>query len=222
MNSRASSLVSAGLTAVVLTCAAPLFAGPPLICHVIAIGDAQTLPLIDLNARKGEGSYDVQNLAKDTLAILDSNSSVLVRMETLSRATLYARQDPQMAKELLVRLHARATEAPANARGALAWFDFGYLAETYKQWFGWNEPNPAAGVDGYGWVKRAIQQRGDDPEMEFAAALITLTAPGADHRDHVQKAKAGAKTDALLAQNLASSFGGEAISRILTVQSAER
>jgi hypothetical protein len=222
MNSRASSLISAGLMAIVFTCAARLFAGPPLICHAIEIGQAQTLPWVDLNYRKGDGTYNLQNLAKDTLAILDSNPAVLVRMETMRRATLYARQDPQAAKELLTRLRVRATEAPADARGALAWFDFGYLAESYKQWIGKNEPNPAAGVDGYGWVKRAIEQRGDDPEMQFAATLITLTAPNGDHRDHVQKAMTGAKTDALLAQNLASRFGNETISGFLTAQSSEK
>jgi hypothetical protein len=222
MNSRASSFVSAALMAIFLTCAAPLFAGPPLICHVVEIGPAQTLPWVGLNYQKGDGSYNLQNLARDTIAILDSNPSVLVRMETLRRATLYARQDSQAAKELLTRLRARATEAPIDSRGALAWFDFGYLAESYKQWIGKNEPNPAAGVDGYGWVKKAIQQRGDDPEMEFAAALITLTAPNGDYRGHVQKALTGAKTDALLAQNLASRFGSESISGILTAQSSKR
>jgi len=220
MNSRASSLISAGLLAVVLTCAAQLFAGPPLICHAIEIGQAQTLPWVDLNYRRGDGSYNLQNLAKDTLAILDSNPAVLVRMETLRRATLYARQDPQATKELLTRLRARAMDAPTDAPGALAWFDFGYLAESYKQWSGKGEPNPAAGVDGYAWVMRAIQARGGDAEMEFAAALITLTAPNADHREHVQKAMAGAKTDALLAQNLASRFGSETIAGILAAQSA--
>ena len=139
----------------------------------VEIGQAQTLPWVDLNTRRSDNSYNVHNLAKDTLAILDLHSTVLVRMETLRRATLYARQDPQAAKELLTRLRARATEAPSDARGALAWFDFGYLAEAYKQWIGKGEPNPAAGVDGYGLVKRAIQERGNDPEMEFAAALIT-------------------------------------------------
>lgn len=220
MNSRASSIISASLMAIVFTCAAPLFAGPPLICHAIEIGKAQTLPWVDLNYRKGGGPYNLQNLVKDTLTILDSNPAVLVRMETLRRATLYARQDPLAAKELLTRLRIRATEAPGDARGALAWFDFGYLAESYKQWIGKNEPNPATGLNGYDWVKRALQQRGDDPEMQFAAALITLTAPDGDHRDHVQKAMMGAKTDSLLAQNLASRFGNDTTARILTAQSS--
>lgn len=219
MNSRASSPILAGLTAaIVFTCAAPLFAGPPLICHAIEIGNAQTLPSADLNSRNGDGAYNVQNLVKDTIAILDSNPVVLVRMETLRRATLYVRQESPIAKELLTRLQARAAEAPANNRGALAWFDFGYLAESYKQSFGKSEPNPAAGVDGYGWVERAIRQRGGDPEMEFAAALITTSPDG--RRDHLQKAMAGAKTDGLLAQNLSSRFGGRSISGDLTAQTA--
>jgi hypothetical protein len=221
MISRASSIVSAVLMAIVCTCATRVFAGPPLICHPIEIGKSPTLPWVDLNYQKADSSYNLQNLAKDTLAVLDAKPAVLVRMETLRRATLYARQDPQVAKELLTRLRARATEAPANAAGALAWFDFGYLTEAYKQWLGKNEPNPATGVDGYGWVKRAIEQRGSDPEMEFAAALITFGAPAAEHRNHIQKALAGASTDALLAQNLASRFGGETMSGILTAQAAK-
>ena len=35
----------------------------------------------------------MKNLTRDTLAILDSNTPVLVRMETLRRATIYARQN---------------------------------------------------------------------------------------------------------------------------------
>ena len=85
-------------------------------------------------------------------------------------------------------------------------FDVGYLAEAYKQWVGQGEPNPASGLDGYGWVKRAISLRGQDPQMEFAAALITVGGPEADHQEHVQKAAGGAKNDPLLARNLATHF----------------
>jgi len=193
------------------------FAGPPLICHTIAIGQARTLPWVDLNYRAGMGNYDLKNLTRDTLDILDSNPTVLVHMETLRRATIYARQDSQVAKELITRLHTRAESSPATSSGALAWFDVGYLAETYKQWIGDGEPNPARSFDGYGWVKKAIALRGSDPEMEFAAALITtLSGPERDHKDQVQKAFAGAKTDPLLAQNLASNFGHQTISSLLT------
>ena len=197
------------------------FAGPPLICHAIEIGQAKSLPWVDLNYHKGDASYDLKNLTRDTLAILDSNPSVLVRMETLRRATIYARQDPQVAKELITRLQARTNNSDAGNMGALAWFDVGYLAEAYKQWMRNGEANPARGLDGYAWVKKAIQVRGSDAEMEFAAALITLSGPGGEHRDHVEKAMAGAKTDPLLAQNLASTFNNQTISALLSQPTAE-
>jgi hypothetical protein len=200
------------LAAVMLGLTTYAIAGPPLICHPIAIGQAKSLPLVDLNYHKGDGSYDLQNLTRDTLAILDANPPVLVRMETLRRATIYARQDPRVAKELLTRLNARAVNSANDNSGALAWFDVGYLAETYKQWMS-NGPNPAAGLDGYNWVRKAIGLRGQDPEMEYAAALITFTGQKDDYRDHLQKAAAGAKTDPLLAQNLAG-FGGQTIAEM--------
>src|SRR5216683_1451769 len=202
------------LLAAMLSFAGTAQAGPPLICHTIEIGQAKSLPWIShsWNLSGGE-NYDTKNLVRDTLEILAPDTPVLVRMETLRRATLYARKDPVAAKELLARLHARATSAESSGHpDALAWFDVGYLAETYKQWIGQNlphmtdgmrlDPNPAAGVDGYALVKKALVLRGSDPQMEFAAALITLSGPQEQHRQHALKAIVGAKTDALLAQNL--------------------
>ena len=205
-------------------------AGPPLICHTIEIGRAKSLPWISHNWNLSGGeNYETKNLVKDTLEILGPTTPVLVRMETLRRATLYARKDPLAAKELLARLHARATSLESSGHpDALAWFDVGYLAETYKQWIGQNLPhmtdgmrmdaNPASGVDGYALVKKAIALRGDDPQMEFAAALITLSGPQEEHRQHAQKAIAGAKSDTLLAQNLSTRFVGaqsESMSELL-------
>jgi hypothetical protein len=208
------------LAAAVLCLANIAQAGPPLICHTIEIGQAKSLPWISHNWNLSGGEpYDTKNLVRDTLEILAPDTSVLVRMETLRRATLYARKDPVAAKELLARLHARATSSESSGHpDALAWFDAGYLAETYKQWIGQNLPhmtdgmrmdrNPAAGVDGYALVKKALALRGSDPQIEFAAALITLSGPQEEHRRHTLKAAAGAKTDPLLAQNLASHFIG--------------
>lgn len=209
-------------------------AGPPLICHTFEIDNAKSLPWIShsWNLSGGE-NYDTKNLVRDTLEILAADTPVLVRMETLRRATLYARKDPVAAKELLARLHARATAAESSDHpDALAWFDVGYLAETYKQWIGKNMPhmtdgmrmdtNPAAGVDGYALVKKAIELRGSDPQMEFAAALITLSGPEDEHHEHARKAMAGAKGDPLLAQNLATHFTGpqtEIMSQLLAKNS---
>jgi hypothetical protein len=200
---------AAALLALLIAVAGVAVAGPTLICHTFEIGSAKSLPWIshDWNLTGAE-SYDTSKLASDTFAILAANSNVLVHMETLRRATLYARKDPAAAKELLTKLTAGTKSAGPEGPPALYYFDVGYLAETYKQWL---EPsqNPARGIDGYALVKQAIQLRGNDPQMEFAAALLTLSGPAAEHRDHVQKAMAAAKADPLLAQNLSSHFMGE-------------
>jgi hypothetical protein len=213
MNSRAVSRLTITVAAIVVGFTTYAQAGPPLICHRIEIGQASSLPLLDWN-RKDTDGYDLKNLTRDTLALLDSDPSVLVRMETLRRATIYARHDPQVAKELLTRLQARAESNSTGHSAALAWFDVGYLSEAYKQWIGKDVPNPAAGLDGYGWVKKAISLRGEDPEMEFAAALITLNGPESDHREHTQKAIAGAKSDPLLARNLSLDLHGRTIAEL--------
>lgn len=167
----------------------------------------------------GSENYDLKQLVPDTLAILDSGAPVLVRMETLRRATIYTRQDPQVARELLTKLFARTQNVPTGGHAdALAYFDAGYLIACYKQWLGKNLPhmtdgmrmdaNPAANLDGYALVKQAIALRGQDSEMEFAAALITMEGPQDAHRQHVLNAAAGASSDALLAANLKSRYLG--------------
>jgi hypothetical protein len=216
-----SSRFSLALLAAMLGIAGSAQAGPPLICHVISIGNAKSLPWADAtNNLAMDSKYDVKNLASDTLAILTPDTPVLVRMETLRRATLYAREDPQATKELLIRLYARAAGSDrAGHPDALAWFDAGYLVECYKRWIGRNlphmtdgmriDPNPAANLDGYAWVTRSIGLRGSNPEMEFAAALIALQGTHAgDFRRHAQRAQAGASSDPLLAANLSSHFIG--------------
>jgi hypothetical protein len=220
-----TSRFAVGLLALLIAVAGAVFAGAPLICHTFDIGSAKSLPWIshDWNLT-GSENYVTSKLASDTFAILAANSNVLVHMETLRRATLYARKDPAAAKDLLTRLTAGTKSPQSGGPPALYYFDVGYLAETYQQWL---EPsqNPARGIDGYALVKQAIQLRGNDPEMEFAAALLTPSGPAEEHLYHVQKAMAGAKTDPLLAQNLSSRFmgeRGETIAELLTKPAAAK
>jgi hypothetical protein len=211
------------LVATFLGLATFAYAGPPLICHPIDIGQAKSLPWS--GAGWGQENYDLKHLLPDTLAILNPATPVLVRMETLRRATIYAQRDPQVAQDLFAALRDRAITSDAQGHpDALAWFDAGYLVETYKQanWIyekapgmvanrGWirsEKPNPATGLGGSAWVTKAIGLRGNDPEMEFAAALITLEGQPHDRQEHVRRAMAGAGGDPLLAQNLAARFGG--------------
>lgn len=196
--------------AAMLAAVSPALAGPPLICHAFDIGNAKSLPWVshDWNLNGGE-NYDTRDLAKDTITILGASPVTLAHMETLRRATLYARKDAQAAKQLLLMVMARAEAAQNSGHpDALAVFDAGYLAEAYKQWLGEGAPNPANGIDGYALVKKSLQLRGNDGQMEFAAALVTLSGPARENQEHAQKAMDGAKADALLARNLHTRFLG--------------
>lgn len=232
MNSQSLSpgRFAVALVLTLLLSATSVLAGPPLICHTFDIGDAKSLPWIshDWNLI-GTESYDSKNLSVDAIAILDSNSVVLVHMETLRRAALYGRKNPIAAKQLLTKLVARANTAGNSPQAALASFDAGYFAEAFKQLWDLPAPNPAQGFDGYALVKKAIQLRGNDPQMDFAAALITMSGPLSEHQGYTQKAIAGAKTDALLARNLSTHFIGpqsetmaDMISRNLNVKVAKQ
>ena len=212
-----------GLAVGAALCALPQIsvAGPPLICHAIDIGQAKSLPWSGNGWNlTGKEHYDLKRLVDDTMALLAPATPVLVRMETLRRATLYAQQDPLVAKQLYMRLKSRALNATGRGpEDALAQFDYGYLVETFKQarWTpgrqkaeGGDLSALAANEDGYSTIEKAIKLRGDDPQMEFAAALITLggsSYPG--HQEHLQRALDGAQSDPLLARNLATHFIGE-------------
>jgi len=190
--------------------AASAQAGPPLVCHTFDIGNAKSLPWVSHGwSLTGTETYDTKNLASDTIAILDADSTVLVHMETLRRAMLFGQKDPAAGKQLLIKLVARANAASKNTpAAALASFDLGYLAETYSQyqWVYKTAANPAQGLDGYARVRQALAIRGNDPQMEFAAALMTLSAPASERQEHTQKALVGAKNDPLLARNLSAHF----------------
>ena len=200
---RSMLLVSILLLAV----AAPAVAGPPLICHPFEIGTAKSLPWgagDGWNSPKND--YDRGRLIGDTLGLLTAETPVIVRMETLRRAAIYASKDPQTASDLLARLMSRSREAEGKG-SALALFDAGYLAETFKQMdYLFKVGNPATGVDGYALVKKALGLRGSDGEMEFAAAIITQSNRWGDHQAHLKRATATAAEGSLLARNLSSHF----------------
>jgi hypothetical protein len=207
-----------------------VLAGPPLTCHPFEIGDAKSLPWGGNSWSDTKTDYDRSRLVDDTQALLTPDTPVIVRMETLRRAALYAHQkDQRLVQQLLDRLLARARGAEAKGQpDGLAWFDVGYLVETYRQaswtykkknnqeWARIEPPSPVTGLDGYAWMVKALGLRGNDPEMEFAAAIAACT----EYRngrcvseiqrkrqdEHLQKAANGAADGSLLAKNLVSRF----------------
>jgi hypothetical protein len=174
--------------AATLMSARPAAAGPPLICHRFDIGTAASLPW-----GQGDGwdaalpSYDLNRLTGETLRLLSAEAPVRVRMETLRRATLYAARDQRVAATLLAAVVGRVLNAEASGKpDALAWFDAGYLVESYRQAshiYRWNMVAGAGreswalkdepqGLDGYAWVQRALSLRGQDAGMAHAASLM--------------------------------------------------
>ena len=179
-------------------------AGPPAICHPVEIGDQASLPW-GSNAFDKKRGYSKSDVLDDTLKLLEASDSALVHMETLRRATLYLDRDTDRATTLLAMLMARALDAEAAGEpNALAWFDAGYLAQCYAQV---NidtslSCGKADGVAGYGWIKKAIQLRPDDAEMEFGAAMATVFAGVPEHKQHAARVKTLAKKDSLALKNL--------------------
>jgi len=201
-----------GALVLMLAFASPALAGPPLICHPF---DTAGGTLIAWGNGSGWNtplpSYDVKKLPAEVAQLLASDAPVLTRMENLRRATIYAMQDPAVAHQLLTVVMGRAL-TPRS--GAQAWFDAGYLIESYKQaahlregsafWSkdkAWKATDETLKVDGYGFVKKAIAMAGaPNAEMEFAASLMTQGTAASAHR---ARAAASAARGSAVAQNLA-------------------
>ena len=176
-------------------------AGPPLVCFPFEIGTAASLPWNSSSGsyRGMRSDYDLTRLNSDVIALLTPSTPVIVRMETLRRAALYASADAAVAHGLLDTIR---TPAERSAPDALARFDAGYLIETYRQMAPF-APAMAAMIrdlDGYKIVTASLEARHGDPAIAFAAALIA-SGKGA-YGEHVRMARAGANTDLLLAKNI--------------------
>jgi hypothetical protein len=204
---RVRMLVLASLAAASVLVPRPALAGPPLLCFPFEIGNARTLPMGTNGWHSIDPAYDASRLVDDTLALLGPETPVVVRMETLRRATVYASTDPTGANALLNALQARAS-AP-HAKVGLNVFDFGYLVETYRQAKPiFSAPIPAIDrIDGYQLVLKAHALQ-SDPAMQFAAAVMTAgnSATKAESRGHLEQAKAHADADRTLAINISKHF----------------
>jgi hypothetical protein len=201
--SRTTLPIVAALSAAVIV-HAPAAAGPPMICHPVEIGDAKSLPW-GTGAFDEDRSYRVTRLADDTLTILARDDSAIVHLETLRRAALYAGKDPDVATGLLARLMARALDAEAAGKpDALAWLDAGYLAQCFDQLDVKTglECGTADGVIGYAWTLRALALSPGDPELEFAAAMMTALAGTPRHEEHAARTRELAEAGSLVAANL--------------------
>ena len=215
MSHRCRPLFAALVAVVALASPRPALAGPPLLCHPFDIGSSASLPWNgSASWFDGKADYRLATLVSDTEALLGPSAPVVVRMETLRRAAIYASRDPQVAAALLDRLASRTQGLEAAGRPkALALLDVAYATEALRQ------IAQIGGVTGYtdrasairdvvhardGWrdMQASLAASPDDPGLEFAAALI---AAGKDRRaylEHARRARAGAQKDPHVARNL--------------------
>lgn len=199
------------LLAIALVLSGAVRGGTPLICHPYAIGSAPSLP-----SGEGKGTdtnYDRSQLTADTLRLLTPETPVIVRMETLRRAAIYASgnlrhwqglsytsDDRKIAADLVQALRER-TVAKVNPHKDLALFDLGFFAETLRQ----TSLNPA--LEGYPLLIKVAEMRPNDPDVQFALALASAYPERRpDYSTHLAKARAGSRSGTLLAQNLQSHF----------------
>lgn len=217
MNSKIALNPIRALVALLFAALLPLavHAGPPLICHPYDISGSgwKSLPGGNKDHFGLSAGYDRTNLVNDTLALLTPDTPVIVRMETLRRAALYATNemsawrtnsgygeaDRALALGLLQRLRERTQTATDKTR-ALALFDVGFYAETLRQ----TKLDPA--LDGYELLLKVATVRPDDADVQFALALASVWPKRKDHTVHLDAATAGARPGTLLATNLRTHF----------------
>src|SRR4029079_8348644 len=118
-----------------LVIAAPALAGPPLLCHPFDIGNAKSLPWVgEKSWDEGAPRYKLDRLVADTEAVLTPSTPVIVRMETLRRAALYASTDATISSQLIKRFITRAEASEVAGRpDALAYLDAAYLAGAFNE-----------------------------------------------------------------------------------------
>jgi hypothetical protein len=196
--------------ALVLTIAAPVLAGPPLLCRPFDIGSATSLPWDGRTGwSQGRPDYPLQRLVADTEALLQPGTPVLVRMETLRRASIYASQDPAVAAALMDRLSARAR----LATDGLAGLDAAYAIEALRQVTMLAQTNEfrgriaglkpvLEGRDAAPLLAQSVHAQPSDPAVAFAAALIAMNTNMPAYTAYAARARAGASRDALLARNI--------------------
>ena len=198
-----------------LSIAAPALAGPPLLCHAYDIGNAKSLPWVgEKSWFEGRPDYNIQNLVVDTEALLTPSTPVIVRMETLRRAAIYASTDPKIANTLLKRFITRAeTSEEKGQPDALAYLDAAYLAGAFneftmmvrsKEWESRAAVAQSAkgALDAYALIRKSVALHPADPAIQFAAALISSDEHRGEYPAHAAKARAGANADTLLARNI--------------------
>jgi hypothetical protein len=181
--------------------------GPPLICFQYDIGSARSLPWSEGNDSFGvDPKYSCEQLVPDTLAVLDSSKDVLVHMETIRRATIYASRqgekptktrDTGMSDRLVIAMLDRALKTIAREpQSSLAWLDAGYAIG------GAVHMGSQQGASFLEYFEKARAAAPSDLGLAFAACAAYLDSPKNEIWErHFRETLAGAPEGSLLRKN---------------------
>jgi len=199
--------IAAVAAVVVLTFAIPAMAGEPLFFKTFDIGSAKSLPWGDPSNFIGKrDDYDFHRVIGDTEALLTPSMPTIVRMETLRRAVLYSSRHRPVAEQLVAFVMGRVK----NGKDALTLFDAGFVVETLKelQQYGADGKvymdRDVLGItlpsNGRALLDQSAASRPNDGSIQLALALLV---PPSEAEPYLRKARAGAREDPLLSNNLA-------------------
>jgi len=180
-------------------------AGPPLLCHPIKIENAKSLPWGG-DAFTVSKDYDRDHVVQDTLELLGTDVPVLVRMETLRRATIYLDKDQSKADQLFGALLSRTLDAEVVMDPkvlAMRYFDAGYFAATLNQAGvrtsfgpGVTKGDVATAVPGYAWAVRAFKLAdGKNGDIALGLALMTIDTRMSEKQMFIELAVKAAPPD---------------------------
>ena len=209
MSRRARPATLARAALVILLSPLAAYAGPPVLWHPLDIGGAVSLPWSrSSNWWKGQDGYDLRRLVPDTEILLKEGQPLIVRMETLRRAAVYASEDAAVAQTLFARILRRAAQSDD-----LAVFDVLFLRavlqaigrlgeERQFEARARNVRQIPALFDGNDAAQRIAALRPDDPEAAFACALIAASTDRNAYATYRARAVAGVQHNTLLARNI--------------------
>ena len=160
-------------------------------------------------------AFNLDRLVAEAEALLTPSTPVIVRMETIRRASIYASHDERVAEQLFSRLMERAARSESAGRpDAFALFDAAYMATMFAQisTFQGREVGILSArmktlvsqADDYVLVTKSLALRPDDPQLHFGAALMASRRKEhhAASREHARRAREGAAGDPWLVRNL--------------------
>lgn len=177
-------------------------AGPPAACFQFDIGNMKSLPWRAASSEAGTAepfalfpTYSEKNLMDDTIQILDGSTDILLHIETLRRAAIYAahfdgkpskgREGSVSARLAVFIMNRSLLQIARNGGHAAAWVDAGFALTAIQQMSPGFARLEARGP----YFSKATTLAPGDPAVHLACAAGLLENPeGPGWKTHAENA----------------------------------